>query len=691
MATYEVTDPTSGQTLELTGDSPPSIDELEQIFASMPAEQPQQQTIPNYEEVFKADEPQGFVRDIGLHARSTMEGVGGMVDFLGTPIRIGMQAAGLGDPAGGATRLADYLNLPTPETPVERGIAGTTKVLSGGMGMMGLASKGAQVAKEGGTAQRALQAMSARPDLQFSSALGAGAAGTAAQEMGANWAGQLAASIAGGVAAPMGVTAGQKIFAGGKRIIDKIMGDPQLNAKIDLVIESALKTHGSTLDDLAPAIKNQLHQDMKAAMKTGEISPDVVRRLVDYRTTGLTPTAGRLSLDPGMITKQENLARLGASSSDPKLQRLAQIKSENNALLIENMNKIGGGLTDDVSAGRKVIGALQQKEAIAKKGISKAYEAARTTSGRSAKLDPRAFTQKANDMLDAADAGGALPAEIRTKLNSIATGETPLTVATAQQFRKNINRKWGKAQGEERFALGEVKKALDETPLLEGQGDAARQAYTGATKKAAEWMAKVDKTPALKAIRDGVEPDKFMQTYVIGSGKPASIDAVMRLKRVIKDNPDAMTAVKSNMTQWLKEKALGGAADEVAAFSPASFNRALKSIGDEKLKMFFSPQEFKALKAIGRVSSYEKVQPVGSAVNNSNTAAAGIAFVLDRLSGSTLLRRAPWGAGVIAEPAAKISGSIQAGQMTKIPTQIGSKKEAVSLLPPLLAPYLLSE
>jgi hypothetical protein len=82
----------------------------------------------------------------------------------------------------------------------------------------------------------------------------------------------------------------------------------------------------------------------------------------------------------------------------------------------------------------------------------------------------------------------------------------------------------------------------------------------------------------------------------------------------------------------LKEKALSGAADEVGKFSQAAYNKALREIGDRKLGLFFSPEEIAQLNSLGRVASYATVQPVGSAVNNSNSGALMVGKVLDGLA-----------------------------------------------------------
>lgn len=175
----------------------------------------------------------------------------------------------------------------------------------------------------------------------------------------------------------------------------------------------------------------------------------------------------------------------------------------------------------------------------------------------------------------------------------------------------------------------------------------------------------MEKTPALRAVREGVEPDKFVQTFIIGNGSKANTADLAALRRSLKGNQEAMTAVKTQITSYLKSQALNGAADEVGNFSQSAYNKALRSIGDRKLSMFFSPDEIALLKANGRVASYEQFQPRGSAVNNSNTSGAFVGF-LDRVSNSPLLSKIPFG-NQLALPAERISVGIQAKQAMDIP------------------------
>lgn len=642
----------------------------------------------------------GEVRDIprqvGLAARYGLEGAGDTADFIASPVRAALNAAGLDIRGRSGQVLANALGLPQPQTPTERVVGDAARMLASAGTGVGLAGKAAQATT--GLTQQVLQALASRPDIQASSAIGAGAAGGTTRELGGGPIAQGVAAVAGGVAAPVAVSGAQRLGTGAVDLYKRMTGSPDLAQGIDTVINSAVQANGVTLADLPEAVKQSLRSDMQKAMQTGDLSPDVVRRLVDYRLTGLTPTAGPLTLDPGTVTRQKNLAALGVSSQDPRLQQLAQIENANARKLIENLNTLGAGAGDDtLAAGQKVINALADINARKQAEISGLYTAARGTSGRSAALDPSAFTQKANSLLDDALLGGKLPGDVRNLLNNISTGKMPFTVDVAEQLKTRMGElQRATTDMAERKALGLVRGALDETPLLQQEGESAIQAFGAARAANRDWMKIVDNTPALQAVRDGMEPDKFVQSYIIGSGKAASVNDVLRLRNLIKDSPEALTAIKNNLAQTLKRAALNGKPDELARFSSSNYNRMLDSIGSHKLGMFFSPEEMQALKAIGRVSSYEQFQPTGSAVNNSKTAAALLASILDNIGGNLVARKLTGGisaglTGMVSQPLRNAGASIEAGRMTQIPATLlaRSPTDPVFKLPPVLAPYLL--
>lgn len=632
-------------------------------------------------------------RQLGLTARYGMEGVGNTFDFLSAPIRSGLNAV-LPDSAqinpGGGQYLADKIGLPTPQNATERVVGDMTRMGFGGAVPLGIAGN---VAKHtSGATQAVAKLMASNPAQQIASAGAAGGAGGYVRETGGNDTAQLLASLAAGVGTPMamnGVQRGaQSAAAVGRRLANPTV--PQV--QIDLHINNAMQSNGLSMADLPANVASGIRSDVAKAMQiSGNLSPDAIRRLADYRLTGTAPTASTLTLDPAMVSQQKNLAKLGINSKDPAAQQLGRVENANNRQLITGLNEIGANTADDAYAGgQKIMGALGRRNDTAKSLIDARYTAARATDGRSAALDPHAFTNQANNLLDESLLGGKLPADVRNLLNKTASGEMPLTVDTAEQFKTRI----GELQRStidmaERKALGLVRQSLDNTPLLDGQGQPAIDAFNRARGLNRAWMGIVDKTPALQAVRDGIEPDKFVSQFIVGNGGNANAMDVAMLKNSIKSSPEAMGAVKNQITSYLKKAALNGANDEVGNFSQSAYNKAMNAIGDRKLALFFSKEDISQIKAIGRVASYEQFQPKGSAVNNSNTASASISALLDRVGSSPLLSKIPFGKQIVGDPLQSITLGMQSKRALNVPQSIAGRAMVPGRPGLMLSPAML--
>lgn len=630
--------------------------------------------------------PDELVRQVGLTGRHVLEGVGDTADLIASPIRAGLNAAGMNIQGRSGKTLADFLKLPQAETPTERVVGDVSRLVAGSAGVIGAAGKATSMVT--GTTQKVLQTLAARPGLQAASAVGAGAAGGATREAGLGELAQLVASLAGGVAAPMAVSGGTRVATALK---DRLK-PKQVTEHIDRIIGEAVKPAGLTFEDLTESVKSTLRKDIKGVLAKGELTPDVVRRLADYRLTGLTPTAGPLTLDPGIVTRQKNLAALGVSSSDPRLQALANIENANARKMVGNINELGADTTDDaLAAGQKIMADIQKSATTQQSKIGELYDAVRDSSGRSALLDGKAFAKNAKLALKENMGTEFLPASIKTRLDDLAAGKEPLTVEAAETIKTVMGKIQRNSQdGNVRHAIGTVRAMLDKTPLIGTRGEDTVKAATAARSAYRDFARTVDETPALQAVLDGVEPDKFVQQFIIGSSDKASVAAVANLKKQIIGSPEALTVIKKAIASHLKNAALAGKADELAKFSATGYNKAVKSIGDGKLNMFFKPDEVAAIKALGRVASYEQFQPTGSAVNNSKTAAAVISTVLDRIGGSALIRKMPLGAEVVANPLKSVAAGNEAGRLTRIPTT-AIERQKFFPLPAALAPFLNQE
>lgn len=633
-------------------------------------------------------------RQLGLTARHGIQGLADTAGIFTDPLAASANAVGrlitpapsMGDLVTGnrpaqfntlssATRnLLDRAGFPSPETSRERNVGEASKLLAGTGGFI----KGAALAP------KLLAPIASRPGLQASSAIGAGYAGSEAKEQGGGGAEQFGASLLGGIGVPLSVAGLDSLVNRGTQSIKNLVTPNAINNNV----ESAIKQAGVDIETLPNAVKNQIRTDVQQALQTGkQTSPDAIRRLADYRAVNAVPMRGNLTLNPVDITRDKNLAKLGANSDDVVANSLANLQNRNNAQLIAGLNDLGANTADDVySAGGKVISSLQNRDAAAKGVINNFYGKARATSGRSASIDPHAFTNEANNLLDDALLGGKLPADVRNRLNSIAKGETPLTVDVAEQFKTNIGALQRNSNDPaERMALGLVRKSLDNAPLLEGQGQGAIDAFNRARKVNASYMANVEKTPALQAVRDGIEPDKFVQQFIIGNGTKSNVMDVAMLKKNIKGDQQATDAIRGQILSHLKNKGVSGAADEVANFSPSGYNKAFGDIGERKLKMFFTPEEIEQMKRIGRVASYENVQPKGSAVNNSNTAGALFSHLIDGIG-----KYIPFGEAVLAKPVKNVQATINSRKALNAAQALTLPNQRQPFAPALLPLGLLS-
>lgn len=613
-------------------------------------------------------------RQLGLTARYALEGPAQAAQVFTEPVAGLMRWAGiptrpLGEIASGA---ADAIGLPKPETSQERVVGDATRLLAGTGGVLGASRAAARLPGMVGTVGTG---MAANPTAQLTSATGAGTMGGLSREGGGSELQQAGAALIGGVAGGLVPGAAGSAVNAGKRLLNRLT--PQ---QMDVQISQVLQRAGMDYSQVPERARQSLRTQMQDALRAGqELDPAAVRRLAEFQTIGATPTRGMVTQDPVRITQEMNLAKMGANAGDDGLQGLARVQNQNNTRLINVMNEAGANRGDAFAAGQRAIGAIQaQDEALAGR-VSNLYQQARDTSGRSAQLDGAAFTRAANQMLDEGLLGGALPPDVANHMNRIARGEVPFDVNYAEQLKTRIAAlQRATNDGSVRMALGTVRRALDDTPLVGAPqvnpgnlpavpgtvppspaslGQESIDAFNQARQAARQRFGWQESARPIEAALNGAQPDDFVQKFVI-RGTVADASALAK---------NAPTAeIKNALLAHLKDKALGGSADEVGKFSQSAYNKALNQIGDRKLSLFFSPEELNQLRTVGRVASYMQNQPVGSAVNNSNSGALLLGKGID------LLNKLPGGQTFLGQPLQNINVSIQ-------------QRAAQNVLPGLLA------
>ena len=596
-------------------------------------------------------------RQVGLTARYGIEGLGNLANVFTEPVRQMvvnplMRAAGAGEANSTgqlATSLADAFGLPQPRTANERVVGDMTRTLAGAGGMVAGASRAA-ASMAPGVAKNVVSALAARPGVQAAGAVGAGGAGGAVREAGGGDLEQFGASLLGGITAGSAAGVGSNLAQTATRALKSAVTPKATElARADQTINLTLQRSGVDWGAVPERVRQSMREDVAQAMNTGQpLNADAMRRLLVFRSTGTTPTVGQLTQDPGQITREMNLAKTAANMSDPALHRLPALQNQNTAQLLRVLDESGAARAPSaMGAGQSAIESLDALRNRAQGQIGSLYNAARDTSGRSLPLEGGTFTRRANELLDEANVGSFLPADIAKKMNAIAQGQYPLTVDVAEQLKTSIgNLQRGSNDGNMRRALGIVRQALDEAPLQPAQkvnpgnlpavpgtvppspveaGQESINAFNAARRANREWMQRVEGNPALRAVVDGVEPDQFVQRFIIGKG--ASAADVQNLRGELQ--PQAVESMRQYLVRYLRDAATGGDSD-IVKFGGKSYRDAFRGVED-KLPAFFSQEEIRNLRNVGDAAKYMQAQPAGSAVNNSNSGALVIGKGLDIL------------------------------------------------------------
>lgn len=604
-------------------------------------------------------------RQVGLTARYGIEGLGNLANMVTDPIRAAANPAlramglpGMAQTGTAATALADTLGLPSPQNADERAIGDATRTLAGAGGMVaGAARTAARVGP--GLLKEGAALLASRPVVQGVGAATAGGAGGAVREAGGGQGEQFAAALAGGLVGGLGADGLGRAATTGARSIKAALTPQAVElARADQQINLTLQRSGIDWSTVPERIRQSMREDVAQAMNTGQpLNADALRRLLVFRRTNTTPTVGQLTQDPGQITREMNLSKTAANSTDPSLQQLPALANSNTRTLLSALDEAGAGRAGSASeTSMRGINALDGLLSNEQNQINRLYKAARDTQGRSLPLEGGTFARRANEMLDADNVGSFLPPDIVKKMNAIATGEYPLTVDVAEQLKTSIgNLQRNSSDGNMRRALGIVRKAIDEAPLQNSAkvnpgnmpavpgsvppsvsaGEESIRAFTEARRANRAFMQRIESNPALKAVYEGVEPDQFMARYVLG--KSATAADVRALRGELPQ--EAVGAFRDYIVKHLRDAATNST-DDITKFSNAAYRKALGDIQD-KLPAFFSREEIQSFRDIGDAAKYMQAQPAGSAVNNSASGALLLGRGADWLQ--SLAQKAPLG------------------------------------------------
>ncbi|WEM00103.1 MULTISPECIES: hypothetical protein [Delftia] len=666
----------------------------------------------------------GIPRQIGLTGRYGLEGAANALQVFTEPVAGLMRAAGIKTAPLGevATSFADAVGLPKPEGALERVVGDASRLLAGAAtGGGALSATGGLLGKAGATiapnaagytgwARDAMTA--AKPALAeagrltmpaATSAIGAGGLSGLSREGGGDELQQASAGLVGGLIGGSIPSVTRGAAALGRKFMPVSMTPQQLDAQISVIFERAGGDYSTVPEKARQALRTELAKSLQAGK---EIRPDAVRRLADFEAVGATPTRGMVTLDPVQITREMNLAKMGANSGNQELQGLAQIQNQNNARLIQALNEQGAGRGDLNRAGEQIASSILGRRDSLRSAEQAAWDAAKSSPGYRQPISPKVIS----DINQTLGEEGLMPfmnPTISRYMGAFQQGNQPFTPQDYRNLQSMLSREIAKGgnEGAAASAAARVLSRSEVQPITNPGGidfgnsvltgdmaqrlramdaapgsaiDAVNRAR-GATRAA---YAYEDSSPLVRDALSGgntADPANLAQRYVV-NGTPTQ--AKMLAKEV---GPEGVPVIRDAIVAHLRDRALGaGTADETGKFSSSAYNRALKAIGDGKLSQFFSPDEIESLKRVGRVASYTQAQPVGSAVNNSNSGALVLGRGADILGG--FANKIPFGQEVITTPLRNFNVMLSQGSAQNIQRGLLAPVERDPVLRGLLTP-----
>lgn len=646
-------------------------------------------------------------RQLGLTARYGIEGLAQGAQVISEPFRyLTDRATGMTGktvPASVlATRLADMIGLPSPETANERVIGDATRLVAGAGGMGGAAQLGAKIPGMVGTV---LTGLAANPTQQLSAAAGAGLAGGASREAGGGPMTQAGASLIGGVVGGLAPGAAQNIANAGRRIFAPSLTPQQLDVQLSTVLDRA----GTDYSQLPANVQNSLRNQLKDSLQAGkELDPAAVSRLADFARVGATPTRGMVSQNPVQITREQNLAKMAANSADGELHGLPLMQNQNNATLIRNLNNAGAASeTMPIAAGRLVQDRIQGANRALGSIEQGAWDFAKGTPGYTAPVS-NAPLHAAFKAVDDEALLGFLPKQTTDYMAAFQSGAQPFTPQQYKNLRSMLSGSLA-AGGNEAAAASAAIRGLESVPLkpitnmggidfgglpstpqmaaamrgVDAQAPNSIAAVDRARQATAAKYAYQESSPLVRAALSDArtaDPEKIAQSFIL-NGTVNDARSVAR-----EAGPQGIETIRNTLATYIKKQALSGASDETGKVSQSALNAVLRKIGDEKLGLFFSPEEVAGLRATGRVASLIQSQPVGSAVNNSNSGALLIGRGMDALN--SIAGKIPFGKAAVIDPLRNLNISISQRQAQNVVPGLLAPVEKPPLAPALLLPGL---
>ena len=456
----------------------------------------------------------------------------------------------------------------------------------------------------------------------------------------------------------------------------------------------ALESQGLRYDELTNEVKNSLLQMAKT--RTGipsSLTPEEGLRLQELKAVGIEkPTRGMVSRSPQDWNFERNVMQYEGIGDE-----IGESVKQAHTALGKQAEKIGSklGTTSEQAAGRTLREAVYSKDQWYRGITNKAYQAAREQAGDQpyVSLEPvRKFLAENKNVMGTVPELRSAMAELDrigaqmkavTGSSTVSAKAKMLTVDQVEQYRQFLNNLYNPRDPRSSMFLGKLKDAVDESVFSSGAGDVFKEARFAHTLRKSDIGEQrlVSKIIEMKSRVDPLIADEDLASEVI---KKSSIAELKQVKNTLFTMPpklidqagkswEDMRGVAFSYLLNKSQKTVGNQ----SVFSGANLKKAIADIGDEKLRVLFSPDELNQIKLLSRTAESVTTDVPFSRVNYSGTTPAMVNFLMsvgDRLP--VVGRFLQWAgmAGKAATTAAKQAKMEQQAKLAMQPSRGATPK-----------------
>lgn len=481
-------------------------------------------------------------------------------------------------------------------------------------------------------------------------AIGAGVGAARYAENGKERAGNMAGGAIGGA---VGGVIGEKVIAPGIGWGARKVARRTAN-KAGATTQAATKLVDDAITESEMAVSDQVRRQLvvqatKNLSKGKEVDAAALARQELLRRYDLKGTKAQISRRPEDWAAERELAKQdGSPLNDVHIANHDQVRSTWQSLA----NDTNARPADNNTRMQSTFDTLKQSDEVAQDNISSLYGRAREMGGNDAQVNHMRFINQTSQELEEQGLGSFLKGDIRGVFKGMFDNpDYVLTHGKTEEIVKILNaRLKTTTDGNERAALGIVRKNLDKevgqsidemgginargangsTDLSNPDqfaGDSlagARGAWQEARGAAKARFENIDSNPLLKDALDDKPVDKMFDKYVLRGNERDLVKLVDDLKKTPEGQQNIADLQGATIEHFINK---AGNANN-GAFSPAQLNNAIKSFGNNRMRALFTPEQISRINDIKQVSDILLQQPLGAAVNHSNTASALINALL---------------------------------------------------------------